>query len=271
MGVVFETQVPVPDGSLWVETRGEGRPVLLIAGLGGRRQFWREQAEPLSRSHRVVLHDHRGTGQSSPWDGPFSVLQMAEDVLGLMDALEIPCADLVGHSTGGAIVQQLMIDAPERVGQAVLSSTWAGPDEYFQQLFEVRRAVLEGLGPEAYLTDGTLRAVPPHWLAERAGWLQQSREERLSAFAGEVTELARIDAVMAHNLRGELPSVTRSVSIVVAEDDQITPPHMSEELRSLLSGSRLTTLPRGGHFAPLTEPISYNRFLLSTLGDNDNE
>jgi pimeloyl-ACP methyl ester carboxylesterase len=127
--------------------------------------------------------------------------------------------------------------------------------------------VLRQLGPEAYLTDGTLRAVPPGWLAQRPGWLARSRSERLRAFAGEATELARIDAVVAHDLRAQLPKVTRDVSIVVARDDQITPPHLSRDLQQLLSGSQLTELATGGHFAPLTQPDSYNQFLLSTLGD----
>ena len=258
-------RIPIPAGELEVEIHGTGPSLLLVPGLGGRRQFWRQQLRELAKHFRVILHDHRGTGGSSKWRGPFSVAQMAGDVLALMDELAVSSASMVGHSTGGAVVQHLLVNASERVERAILSATWAAPDEAFLSLFDVRRQLLSRAGVEAYLTDGTLRAVPPSWLATRVSWLGQTRDERLKAFPGKATELARIDAVMAHNLESALAGVRRDVTIVVAEDDQITPPHLSATLHRLLRGSELRSLPSGGHFVPLTEPRAYNQTLLNAL------
>ena len=82
---------------------GDGPPLLLVPGLGGIGSFWMHQVAAFARDFRVVTHDHRGTGQSSRSRITYSVDQMADDVLRLMDVLKIDAAHCVGHSTGGAI------------------------------------------------------------------------------------------------------------------------------------------------------------------------
>ncbi len=89
------------DAELATWRDGEGDPVLLISGLGGRAAFWSELVTALAPHFDVISHDHRGTGASTKSKIEYSVSQMAGDVLKLMDALNIPKAALVGHSTGG--------------------------------------------------------------------------------------------------------------------------------------------------------------------------
>lgn len=265
MGQSNPTRLSIPDGELALEVLGDGPPLLMVAGLGGRRQFWREQAPRYAQRYRVVLHDHRGTGESSRWQGPFSIAQMANDVLALMDGLDIERASIVGHSTGGAIAQHLAIHAPARLDQIVLSATWAGPDPHFTAMFDVRRRILERCGVDPYLSDGTLRAVPPRWLSSRPDFLEQTRDERRRAFPGKTTELARIDAVVGHDLRAVLGDITSPVEIIVAADDQITPPHLSQELADRIPRARLRLVESGGHFAPLTNPSAYAQTLSAAL------
>ena len=115
-----------------------------MPGLSGVGSFWAPQVADFKRDFRVVIHDHRGTGQSTHSRITYSVEQMAADVLKLMDALGIDAAHFVGHSTGGAIGQILAIEHPRRLKSLVLSATWAGPDPYFRRVFESRKDVLQG-------------------------------------------------------------------------------------------------------------------------------
>ena len=116
-------QLTLKDGdSLYYEVHGAGPPLLLVAGLGGVGTFWKDHVPAFAERFRVVLHDHRGTGQSSPSQIDYSVGQMAGDLLQLMDHLDIGRADLIGHSTGGAIGQTLALDQPDRIGKLVLSA-----------------------------------------------------------------------------------------------------------------------------------------------------
>ncbi|MDX2224674.1 MAG: alpha/beta hydrolase [Rhodospirillaceae bacterium] len=259
--------VSIGDAELNVEDHGRGRPVLLIAGLGGRLAFWHRQVAPFAEKFRVVLHDHRGTGASTRSAITYSVAQMAGDVLKLMDALDVARADLVGHSTGGAIAQFLALHHPDRVGRIVLSASWAGPDPYFTQLFDLRLKVLVALGPAAYLADGILRGYAPAWLQTHPEVMTATAGERLASFPGVAIETSRIGAVMGHDLRARLPAVSARTLVICAEDDAITPLPYSRELARLIPGARLATLPMGGHFAPQVDPERYNRIVLAFLSE----
>ena len=167
----------IGDAEIYYEESGQGEPLLLVPGLSGVGSFWAPQVADFKRDFRVVIHDHRGTGQSTHSRITYSVEQMAADVLKLMDTLGIEAAHFVGHSTGGAIGQILAIEHPRRLKSLVLSATWAGPDPYFRRVFESRKDVLQALGLEAYLKASALMLMPPAWISanDRAlGWARSA-------------------------------------------------------------------------------------------------
>ncbi len=239
--------------------------VLLVSGLGGRAVFWDPVMPALTPHFNIVTHDHRGTGASTKSDIEYSVPQMAADVLSLMDALGLDRALMVGHSTGGAIAQTLALDHKDRLAGIVLSATWAGPDIYFQTLFEMRLALLQNTGPDAYLTDGILRAYPPDHLSDHPKILTDTREQRLAAFPGEAIETSRVNAVMAHDLRDRVSGVDLPTLVIAAADDQITPVGYSHELSRLIPNAQAVILPRGGHFVPHVSTQEYNAAVVSFL------
>ena len=130
--------VSIGDAHIYYEEAGAGEPLLLVTGLGGLGSFWVKQMPYFARSHRVITHDHRGAGRSTHSPITYSIEQMATDTLRLMDALAIPSAHYVGHSTGGAIGQTIALREPQRLKSLVLSASWAGPDPYFRRLFASR-------------------------------------------------------------------------------------------------------------------------------------
>lgn len=260
-------QVDIGDAELAVEIEGSGEPLLLIAGLGGRLAFWREQRSVFAEHYRVILHDHRGTGNSTHSEIDYSVEQMSRDVLALMDALDIDRAHLVGHSTGGAICQAIALQFPERARQIVLSATWPGRDPWFDALFALRLQVLEHCGPRAYLMDGTLRALPAAWLQQRGDKLEQMVDDRLAEFPGLAIESSRIAAIRAFDAGRDAGNIRHRPLVICAEDDQITPSSFSRELASTIPGASLEVLPTGGHFLPQVCPDEYNRAVLGFLGN----
>src|SRR5688572_6329656 len=108
-------RISIGDAELYYEDTGQGEPLLLVPGLSGRGSFWVNQVTEFARDFRVVVHDHRGTARSTHSRIRYSVEQMADDVLRLMDALGIETAHLVGHSTGGAIGQVLALEHSHRL------------------------------------------------------------------------------------------------------------------------------------------------------------
>src|SRR4029077_1691856 len=143
-------RIVIGDGALYYERQGVGFPVMFVSGLAGFASFWHDQAVSFAKNFDVITHDHRGIGQSDLTRSGFTVDRMAADVIGLMDALEIERAHIVGHSTGGAIAQILAVEHPKRLASVVLSASWTKPDAYFRRLFGLRKDILLRLGPSAY-------------------------------------------------------------------------------------------------------------------------
>jgi aminoacrylate hydrolase len=257
--------ISVGDVEIYTETYGDGPPLFLVAGLGGRSQFWSHQIEALSKEYRVILHDHRGVGRSTPSKVVYGAIDMAEDLMALMDKMDIKSANFVGHSTGGAICQNITLNDPARVDKLVLSSSWAGPDAYFVHLFRTRREVLINCGPAAYLTIGTYLATPSWHLQKSMKSSQAFLEERMAAFPGLEVELSRLSAVLSHDLRTQLHRIEKPTLCIGARDDQITPIAYTEELARLIPNAELNILDRGGHFCPATLTEDYNERILAFL------
>jgi aminoacrylate hydrolase len=258
-------RIDVGDAEIHVELTGSGPDLLLIAGLGGRGAFWHRQIAEFSQQFRVITHDHRGCGNSSPAKVIYGAEHMAEDLIALMDALGIERAHMVGHSTGGAICQHIALDDPGRIDRLVLSCSWAGPDTYFTQLFRTRKEILINCGPVAYLTIGTYLAMPSSYLQPQMTSARAFLEERMAAFPGLEVELSRLAAVMSHDLRSRVGQIARPTLCIGAKDDQITPPGFTQELSDLIDGAEMHLLDSGGHFCPIAATEAYNAAVLGFL------
>lgn len=252
-------------GRLHYETKGAGPPLLLVPGLGGLASFWQPHLEALAAHFTVVLHDHRGTGQSGIERIDYSIQQMADDVLQLMDHLGLERAHLVGHSTGGVIGQCLALDRPARIDRLVLSATWAGADDYFRLLFDLRADVLRRLGPAAYLRTSALFLMPPSWLRDHASEVEVDEAEARLRMPDPEIVLRRIAAIQRFDRRAEVDRVAAPTLVIGARDDAVTPAYLSEELGRLIPNATTIILPEGGHFFPQILAARFRRAVLDFL------
>lgn len=251
-------KVSIGDAEIYYEETGRGDPVLLVPGLSGQGAFWAPQVAYLKRDFRVIVHDHRGAGQSTHSRIKYSVEQMADDVVRLMDGLGIEAAHLVGHSTGGAIGQVIAQDHPQRLRSLVLSATWAGPDTYFRRLFESRKETLLDSGLAAYLRASVLVLAPPWWVSRNDAAIAQGHAATIAAAPPIEVVASRIDAIIAFDRRSRLGDVRAPTLVIVAQDDMVTPRFYSDELARGISGAQYVVLDGGGHFAPQVAPAPYN-------------
>ncbi|HEX8594516.1 MAG TPA: alpha/beta fold hydrolase [Pseudomonas sp.] len=241
-------------GSLYYEDTGNGVPLMLISGLNGLARPWSGIVPALAEQFRVITHDHRGLGASDRWGGPYSVDQMAADVLALMDHLHITRAHIVGHSLGGAVAQALAVDHPERVAGLVIYASWCGPEPYFSRVMTMRREVLTGLGVQAFVRTGPIGIYPPDWIARHDATLTAGLDASCAAFPGTEIMLRRIDACLAHDRRASIGGIIAPTLVLGLQDDMSTPPHCSEEIAACIRRSRLKMLPYGGHNGHLVVP-----------------
>ncbi len=117
----------VNDIRLYYDCHGEGGALLLLSGTGETGDNWRIfQVPAFSRAHQVITFDYRGVGKSDKPDVPYSTRQFAADAVGLLDALGVERAHVMGHSMGGRVAQWMALDYPERVRSLILSSSGSG-------------------------------------------------------------------------------------------------------------------------------------------------
>ncbi len=116
----------LPNGDeIHYQTIGAGPPLALVPGLNGVTSFYDPFIPTLQERFTLILHDHRGAGRSSAPEIAYSIDQMRDDLLAVLDGLGIARCHVVGHSAGGAIAQALAIDYPERVDRWSLAEPGA--------------------------------------------------------------------------------------------------------------------------------------------------
>lgn len=250
--------------TLYYEVHGAGPALLLVPGLGGLGSFWAAHLPALSRDYTVVLHDHRGTGQSSRSAIRYSVEQMADDVIQLMAHLGLEKAHLVGHSTGGAIGQVIALDRPELIDRLVLSATWTAADDYFRHLFGVRGQALRDGGMQAYARLSSLFMSPPEWIRDNQARIAEQEAAVAGASTPEIV-LSRIAALVAFDRSAELSRIAAPTLVSGARDDVVTPAYYSEALAAAIPGAELRLLPDGGHFYPVVRAEAFRAQVVAFL------
>jgi aminoacrylate hydrolase len=237
--------VKLRDGAeVYYESRGAGPPLFLVAGLGGDGRFWDANLAGLAKHFTVIVHDHRGTGRSTLSKITYSVAQMADDALQLIDALGYDKVHWCGHSTGGAMGQVLA---------------------FFRRLFEVRSMMLRELGPVAYMKGNALALHMPSWIRDHDDDLATLEAKANEAIPVPEIVLSRIAAIVAHDRRDQLQKVRARTLAICTRDDTVTPLYFTEELVRLIPGARAYILPDGGHLYPNVHGAEFRRVMTSFL------
>jgi aminoacrylate hydrolase len=250
------------DDHIYFETYGTGVPVLLVPGLGGIGSYWAPNIPVFSKLHQVIVHDHRGTGQSSRSQIRYSVDQMTDDLLRVMDHLNIQKAHLVGHSTGGAIGQTLAVRYPDRLKSLVIYASWTRADPFFRRVFEARRALLTAAGTAAYVRSTPVFLYPDWWVNANIALLEEREKTVIPNFPAPDIVASRIDAIVDFDRTWDLPSLKTPTLAICAKDDILTPPYFTEELARLIPGAERVILERGGHCASETCTEAFNAAVL---------
>jgi pimeloyl-ACP methyl ester carboxylesterase len=259
---------------------GEGPVLLLIHGIAGEWENWREVIEPLARQHTVIAPDLPGHGASAPGGGDYSIGAMAASLRDLLVTLGHERATLVGHSLGGGVAMQLAYQFPEMVERLVLvSSGGLGPEVSIV----LRAAALPGADPFISATAGLGKRVgatvgrglsaiglrPNADVAEvLRGYASLTDPDRRGAFLATLRSVIgtggqRVDATDRLYLAELLP-----VLIVWGARDSIIPVRHGEDAHRAIPGSRLEIFDDVGHLPQLEAPGRFiavlERFLRET-------
>ena len=247
-------------------------PLVLIMGWGGDHTAWALQVPALAAEHRVIALDNRGAGQSAVPDGPYTIPGMAEDVVGLMDALGVGRAHIVGASMGGMIAQELALRHPGRVRTLQLHCTAPIIDAYGRFLIDTLLAV-KARGDR----EENVRAVMP-WIlcrktmTERPDFIRFWIDRALTyPYPIGYEGLSRqADAIRSHDTLGRLGEISVPTLITTGSEDILVPPSSSRELHARIPGSELHVIGDAGHLHFIEQAEAFNeacvRFLQKHRG-----
>lgn len=253
---------------LYYEIHGaeDAPPLVLSSGLGGSASYWAPNIGALAEHFRVIAYDHRGTGRSDrALPDKVTVDDFADDILGLMDALGIERAHIVGHAAGGVAGLALAVKAPDRLDRLVVVNGWAEADPHFLRCFEVRLNLLRHVGVEAFLRAQPIFLYPATWITVRTAELDAELPHQIADFPGIATMEKRIAALAAFDITGRLKGLDEKVLVLAAADDMLVPSYAGELLCGELGWGRLETLMWGGHACNVTRPDAFNKPVLAWL------
>ncbi|CAN5228540.1 pyrimidine utilization protein D [soil metagenome] len=246
--------------------RPDGETLILSSGLGGMGGYWAPNLRALSSRYRVLTYDQRGTGRSAgPLPADLTLDHMAGDLLGLMDALGVEHATLIGHALGAHIGLATALRAPGRLTRIVAINAWPSLDPLTARCFDVRLSLLRNSGPEAFLLAQPLFLYPPGWISEHDAQLRAEAAAQLTAFAGPEPIERRIAALRAFDPAPRLHEIDIPVLCVSAADDMLVPSSASQRLADALPQGALATFPWGGHACNVTDAEGFDAAVLAWL------
>jgi 3-oxoadipate enol-lactonase len=250
---------------LYYELHGlpEGFPVVFINGLLSDTTSWALQVPVFAQHFRVLIYDCRGQGQSDKPPGPYSADLHAQDLTGLLDALGIEQAHIVGISNGGTVALCFASQQQQRIARLVLVDTLAHADALIRaKLQGWLTAVNEG-GPDLRFDVATPWVWGRRFLANNPDVLAAVRARAAQANVDAMRTL--IEGAMQHDVRERLPQITLPTLVLVGEDDLLTPPSMARELAAGLPNAELMLVPQAGHFLTVERPLVFNAAVLAFL------
>ncbi len=235
---------------------GDGDPLLLIPGLGGDLHNWKSAVPHLQGQHRVIAFDNRGAGLTEAPAAAFTMETLADDAAGLLDALEIPRAHILGWSMGGNVAQELTLRHPHRVGALILMSTFARVPSRSRFALD---AMIRGLREGA--STATAMMMMRAWCSTEAAFADDPvpREPAGSKGPDGVEGFARQKKAMdGFDARRRLKGLHAPTLVVHGTEDIMVPPAFATELAGGIHGAKLHWIERAGHFLPAkgwTKPV----------------
>ena len=234
-----------------VVTGPDDAPVVVLSNsMGADLRMWDALVAPLAEHFRVVRYDTRGHGQSPVPGGPYSMDDLADDVVALLDRLGVDKAHVVGLSLGGMTGIRLAARHPQRVDKMVLLCTGAFLEvgaAYTERAAQVRAhgtaVVAEGV-VSRWFTPGFLEANP----AVRKASEQMVADTPAEGYASSCESIAAMD------LRPDIACVAAPTLAIAGADDPATPPPYLEEIANGVQDGRLLVVPEAAHLAVAQQP-----------------
>jgi pimeloyl-ACP methyl ester carboxylesterase len=248
---------------IYYEVRGEGTPVVLIAGFGTELAFWDVLVQFLP-GHKIILLDNRGAGKTG-YSGKFDMFDLTDDLTALLDRLSVFRAHIVGWSMGGCLAQEFSLRHPERVISLTLISAYMRrPARSSFAMRTAIRAVREGADIETLSMFMQVMCFPESVFLKREEKGLQGNKRQSVYTIDSITD--QLDAVDAYDSRKRISGISVPTLCIQGMSDMMVPPETADQITSLIKDSKLYRIPGAGH---IINPAAYHKILTEHLKENE--
>lgn len=263
----------IGDIDIYYEIHGppDAPPLVLIGGWASYRWIWFRQVPTFKEKYKCIVFDNRGAGKSSKPDIPYTMEMFAADTVGLMDALNIERAHILGISMGGLIAQQVAISYPERVRSLILVSThFGGPNSI--PMDDRNMALLIAFPTETISKEQAREMRYRATFSEQ--FLRENRDilEHIDEWAEKhptpvFAQVHQSAAVSAFNAEKEVKNITASTLIIHGDSDKAVPTENGRLLEKNIPISRLSLIEGGSHFSIIEKYEEFNNIVMSFIDE----
>jgi pimeloyl-ACP methyl ester carboxylesterase len=233
------------------EIHGEGFPLVMIMGLSANIDWWQPDfVTAVAKHFKTIVFDNRGAGRSTDPGVDYTVKTLAEDTVGLMDALKIPKAHVLGISLGGMIAQELALNFPKRVEKLILAATMPGGPKQVPP----GPAVIKLLGADRTKKTEEQKMADMIPILYTEGYAKSHPEEIklviqqfLKAPIKDVSYQRQLKAIITFDSTKRLKNIKMPTLIVHGKQDILIPPGNAKMLSELIKGSKFLLFDGSAH------------------------
>lgn len=255
---------------LHYEIEGSGEPLLLIPGTGQGGGLWGNQIDALSPSYRCIALDNRGAGRSEVTDGGYSIHQMAQDAIGLIEYLEIERLHVCGQSMGALIAQEMAAARPNLIHTLQLHSTFDRTASYphLRRQLEIRLQLVRNELWEIFGPNSVIWLNPPDYVNAHDDELRAQQERFFKNLPNPIGLAGHFEADLAYDAGDRLRSIASPTLITVGTQDITTLPSYGRAVHEQIRGSQFHLFEGAGHLPFLQMPEEFNRVVATFLAEH---
>ena len=262
-------KIQVNDIKIYYEIHGEGFPIVMIHGFSANLDWWPQSViNELSKTFKVIIFDNRGAGRTDKPDMVYSIRLFAEDTAGLMDALKIKKAFIIGLSMGGYIAQELTLNYPEKVEKLILCGTSCGGSKSTLPSPETMKIIMRDrdvITQEEAIREWIPILLSNDFITNNQEDIEDIVQRVLIAPIPPYNYRLQRHAVFQFNAGRKLKEIKTSTLVLHGKKDMMLPPENAETISKLIPDTKLHIFDEIGHLIFTEKPKEVLRIVMDFL------
>jgi len=240
----------INETKIFYEIHGKGFPIVMISGLTENSDWWDERLiKELSKNWMVILFDNRGSGRSEN-DKDFTLKDLADDINFLMNFLNVDKAHILGHSMGGMIAQELVLNYPERIKKLILYSTSCGGSKYVPPSQEVLKMLVEdkrGKTQREIVEDYIKILFTDEFSKKNPDFIERFIDKVMIARISHREYMRQLNAIFSFKTCRRLKTVSTPTLVIHGKKDILSPYQNAENISKLIPGAQMILFENSAH------------------------